>query len=146
MNKDEIRSYMKHAGLRWTKPRSALLDVLFDQPDALRTVDELHQAIQQQWPDVNLSTVYRNLETLVELQWVHRMIDTDGTAKFKIICNSDHHHHLRCLSCGMVKVISYCPMEELHKIAADHHFLLVDHHLELQGYCPSCQRVTASEK
>ena len=59
---DSVLAYLRAQGGRVTSARRILLDVLF-QADGHMSAEELTEAVQKRAPDVNLSTVYRNLGT-----------------------------------------------------------------------------------
>lgn len=140
MNKSELAAIIKKAGLRWTKTRDVLLDVLLSREDVFRTVEEIHEDMLSAGLSIDISTVYRNLEMMSKLELVHSLSNPDASAGYKVLCHQEHHHHIRCLSCGKVKMISYCPLEELESIASQSNFTLVDHSIELLGICQECQR------
>lgn len=54
----------------------------------------------------------------------------------------DHHHHITCLSCGIVTAVKENEAMEtiLHTLANGTGFVVASHQLELQGYCQKCQK------
>lgn len=84
---------------RQTKQREEVLNVL-EGIDKHMTAEEVYQAVAKQNPTMGIATVYRNLNRLVEMNIITRIID-------KEICyydgNSVPHYHLHCVKCGKFK-------------------------------------------
>lgn len=59
----EIEERLKNSGLKTTKSRKAILDILIrsNQPMA---AEQIFLELKEECIDINLSTVYRTLETL----------------------------------------------------------------------------------
>ena len=83
---------------RQTRQRDALLQALQGSARAL-TPAELCELAQQQVATLNLSTVYRQLNTLQELGVVTRVDLPGQSARYEAACahhhgaDADHHHH-----------------------------------------------------
>lgn len=131
----DIRKQLTQNGYKLTKQRQLIIELLQSNHDRLMSAETLYEASNK---SMDLSTVYRNLEVLDDCGLIHK-IQSGDTAVFKLICQSDHHHHLICLRCGATKVIDYCPLSELSQIAKDHEFDVSSHTLEVFGICKHCR-------
>ncbi|HHT20620.1 MAG TPA: transcriptional repressor [Tissierellia bacterium] len=131
----DIKKQLTQHGYKLTKPRQLIIDVLQDNHDRLLSVESLYEALDRA---IDLSTVYRNLEVLDACGLIYRVQSGDKSL-FKLICQTDHHHHLICLQCGSTQVIDYCPLPELGQIARQHDFEVAAHTLEVFGYCRDCR-------
>ena len=84
--------------MRNTKQRSLVLDIInnsFNHPTAY----EVHQECLKVIPNISLGTVYRNLNTLVNLGEIQRLeIPNQMTRYDKVLC----HDHFICTCCGSV--------------------------------------------
>lgn len=132
---------------RQTRQRDALLQALQDSARAL-TPAELCELAQQQVATLNLSTVYRQLNTLQELGIVTRVDLPGQSARYEAACEhhahgveadgeqDHHHHHFHCTRCDRVFPIHACPgsMAEL----APPGFQVERHDLTLHGLCADC--------
>ena len=87
-------------GYRLTPQRTLVWDVLRASGDHMSAEDVCAQ-VQQQFPHVNISTVYRTLELLVELHLVHET-RLGPTRRFFEVEEDVPHHHLVCDTCGGV--------------------------------------------
>ncbi len=81
--------------MRRTKHRSEILAVLESKPCAL-TAQEIHTSL----PHINLTTIYRNLETFVAAGLIKKLHLGEAEASYEI---QEHpHHHALCDECGEV--------------------------------------------
>jgi Fur family ferric uptake transcriptional regulator len=69
MNKDSCRLMLTEKGLKNTKTRALVLQIL-DQATNPMTVDEIFLEMKKNDSSINLSTVYRTLETLLKKAFV----------------------------------------------------------------------------
>ncbi len=81
---------------RQTKQRQEVLDVIRGVNHHM-TADEVYQEVIKKNPNVGIATVYRNLNRLVELEVISRIVDKDISY---FDGNGEPHHHLRCVRCG----------------------------------------------
>lgn len=121
-----------------TPQRLALLEELDKNKYRMISAEELIDKLKGDYPKLNLSTVYRNLDLFYQAGFLHRRTEEDRSL-FKLQCSEHHHHHLTCKNCGVMIHLDYCPSEEMKSLAKDHGFTLEDHTLELYGICPKCQ-------
>ncbi|QUJ76324.1 transcriptional repressor [Sulfitobacter albidus] len=123
---------LRKAGIRVTKQRIALMQVLAeadDHPDAF----ELHERARAVEPSVSLATVYRTLSTLEEGGVVHRHSFEGGGARFETT-HEEHHDHILDIDSGAVIEFQSDKIEELQEaIARELGYEVVHHRLEL--YC-----------
>lgn len=139
----ELESYMsklKDAGYKSTKARQALISTLIQHRSNFLSAEGLFDAFKKEYPEINVSTVYRNLAILEELGIVHKLNGDDGIAKYKLMETNEHHHHIICKNCGKTAIIDFCPMSILNPFVDKKDFTLTDHKLELYGYCKDCDR------
>jgi Fe2+ or Zn2+ uptake regulation protein len=95
--------------------------------------------------DLAQSSVYRNLMVLEQSGVVQRIVTNDDRARFELTEDlTEHHHHLICSTCGIVRDFRVPPRVErsvhsaLAKIAEQTGFTLENHRLDLVGVCPAC--------
>jgi len=138
----KIKAGLRHNQLKATPARLQLLD-LFEH--AHQPLSAAQIAISLKKTGINSSTVYRNLESLVELgllkkvSLLSRQVHYELSDSFSDRC---HHHHLICLSCQKVVEISDCSIQfpsssSLKKIGFSS---IKDHSLEFFGLCNLCSR------
>jgi len=126
---------LRDKNIRVTSQRIAIIEVLLKEAIPLAAGD-IFAKIKNR-PELKLSTVYRNLNLLVDERLVRKLNFKGKGTVFELL--EDHHQHLICLECGDVKSIQ-CPLqnyeEELHN---DTGYELYDHNIEFYGVCPACK-------
>jgi Fur family ferric uptake transcriptional regulator len=121
-------------GLKMTEPRRVIARVLSasdDHPD----VEELHARVREHDSSISIATVYRTMKLFEEANIVTKRDFGDGRARYEQSeSGKEHHHHLIDTTTGNVIEFYNEELESLkERIAAEHGFKLVDHHLELFG-------------
>ncbi len=127
-------------GQRYTAQRRAIVEslVVVDHPV---TIPELltHR------PELAQSSAYRNLAVLERAGVVHRIVSTDGFARYELAEDlTRHHHHLICSSCGSVTDFEVSQSVEhdlervLSRAAERAGFTARTHRLDLVGTCAAC--------
>lgn len=140
MTYDALLAELSKKKCRITLQRKLFLQILVDHQSVLLTAEELLKLSQQITPDINATTVYRNLELLDSLNLLFSTHKDKTTTAYKLICSDHHHHHLICIKCGKMAAIHYCPISpELSALVKNEAFVLTDHNLELYGICKDCQ-------
>lgn len=134
------QNILKKAELKTTKKRQLLLFLLQKQARPM-TAEELHETANNILP-MNVSTVYRTLNTLTEKSILIRSVRQDGKAYYSLP-KKDHHHRLVCHLCGKVIPIDTCPLSELEETLENKTgFRITGHSLEFTGLCPDCAEKT----
>ena len=137
MTSTENRARSEPGGLRPTRQRRAVLDVLASVDD-FRSAQELHELLAHRGEPVGLATVYRTLQRLAEHGEVDALRREDGESVYRR-CSRTHHHHLVCRDCGATVEIEGPAVERwTNAIAAEHGYADVSHDLEIFGTCPAC--------
>ena len=125
-------------GQRSTRQRRAVSAIL-DDLDAFASAQDIHDRLTHGGEKIGLSTVYRNLQTLVDAQLVDALRSDDGEVLYRR-CSSGHHHHLVCRHCGRTVEVEGPTVEKwADTIAHEHGFTQVAHTLEIFGTCSACR-------
>jgi Fur family ferric uptake transcriptional regulator len=132
-----------------TKGRQALIDLLEKHADTTLSADEIHQLLEDKGIDLNLTTIYRNLDRLSEESKILKFPATDGHKAYYQIqpcltCNE--HLHLQCSRCGKVIHLDCRFMQQFVKhISEQHGFDLTCDNSILFGLCEACKKELAEE-
>ena len=134
--KDEIRA----SGKRMTRTRLAVLSVLESTKYPLSPA-ELYARLKKQNVAIDPVTVYRNLSALKSIGLVRQIkLHQEERSRYEMKEGREHHHHIRCKSCGKIEDLLLCPLKKLTSmIQRETRFLVGDHSLEFSGWCPKCQ-------
>ncbi|MBN2796562.1 MAG: transcriptional repressor [Clostridia bacterium] len=139
MTLSKILELLKAHGYKLTKHRKCIVTLLMSNIENLLSVEELYFLCKKEDTAINRSTVYRNIEILGQLNLLYKHVNDDGSAKFKLICTEEHHHHLICDLCGKIIIYNQCENSIYTQFAQSHGFILTGHTLELHGICSNCQ-------
>jgi Fur family ferric uptake transcriptional regulator len=131
---DKLRQH----GYRITPQREMIVDAIAHS-DCHMTAEEIFSIIHVRSKALNLATVYRTLDLLVDIGLVSRADLGNG----RIMYTSDQHGshlHLVCRQCGGVVDADSSLLasieEQLH---TSYGFTADLHHLCISGLCKSCQ-------
>ncbi len=138
---------LQGSGYRFTKPREMILEVLSSSKEHL-SAESIFLRVHKNYPNIGLTTVYRNLEILVDMGAVSKLHFGDGKASYEFSRQGEkeHHHHLVCQSCH--KVIDYVDfmkeekefLEKIEKgLSRKYKFKIQDHVIHFHGLCQTCQ-------
>ena len=93
-----------------TKRQEQLLDELMKCKDEL-TGQELHRKLHNGEKSMGLTTVYRNLQTLVKQGLIRSRHLPNGEVLYAPVERDIH--HLTCVSCGETSRIQGCPVKAI---------------------------------
>lgn len=140
----ESEERLKNSGLKTTKSRKAILDILIrsDQPMA---AEQIFLVLKEEEIAINLSTVYRTLESLENKDLVTKISILDDDRMLFEYNQLGHRHYLVCISCKKIITVQNCPLGTYEKTLEDEtHFNIIGHKLYLYGNCEDCQIKNAS--
>lgn len=128
----EFERQLRAAGIRMTRQRLAIVEVLSETDDHPDANDIFHRVFARD-ATVSMSTVYRTMRILEQSGAIHRHAFADGRSRFEH-SDREHHDHLIDLATGRVIEFRSEKIERLQaEIAAELGYDLVRHRLELYG-------------
>src|SRR3954453_5693940 len=129
---------LKERGHRLTPQRQLILEAV-EAAEGHVSAETVHARVAAQFPQVNISTVYRTLELLQNLGLVTHTHFDDGIALYHLAEDS-HHQHMVCRRCGMeseIDVAELAPLDQhLQKTYGFHADLA---HFPTRGPCKASQ-------
>jgi Fur family transcriptional regulator, stress-responsive regulator len=135
---------LRSRGLRVTKPRLAVLDVLAGGGHL--EVDEIAAKVRDRLDSVSTQAVYDVLGALSRAGLARRIEPAGSPARFEARAG-DNHHHIVCRSCGSIGDID-CTVGEAPCLEPSNTFGYEVDEAEVTfwGLCPACQaRRTADD-
>ena len=136
---EKYRSILKEHGLRVTSKRLGIIRVLGGSAQPM-DVKEICESLSKIGVCINVSTVYRGLESLLTAGIVERINFSGDARVFYELARPGHRHFLHCLSCGELVSLDVCPLRDYQLELTRHTgYEVVSHNLDLYGYCPSCR-------
>jgi Fur family ferric uptake transcriptional regulator len=143
------RQQFQQYSVRVTAPREIVMDILQNTKEHLSASD-IYIAANSVNPAIGLTTIYRTLDMLEQMNIVQKFDFGDGRARYELINNpvaKAHHHHMICMKCR--KVIDYTEfvkdeIEFIEKTQAilskKYNFNITDHNISFYGFCEKCNK------
>ena len=127
---------LREAGLRVTKPRLSVLEVVAEHPHV--SPENVRIGVTDRLGSVSTQAIYDVLHTLTE-KGLLRRIEPAGSLPLYELSNHDNHHHLVCRECARIIdipcVLGSAPCLEP---SDDHGFVLDEAEVTFWGVCPDC--------
>lgn len=139
---DEVLATLRINGARVTSSRRAVITALLESNGHL-SANDLSEVVSAKNPEVHQSTVYRTLDTLVDLGVVEHIHVAHGPAVYHLA--EDHHLHLVCDLCDSVRDAPVSLLAEAaDEMAERYGFRLSAGHVALVGRCSDCLAIESS--
>jgi Fur family transcriptional regulator, ferric uptake regulator len=141
MATDTIKDSLKKRGIRLTRQRQILLD-LIDSSGQHLDAEHLYQLAQKRDPKLNRVTVYRTLKLLKESGLVDELdlMHYEGDQHYYETRRKQEHAHVVCLGCGKVEEFFGEPLQKIRRqVEGTLGYEVAVARTEIGGYCPNCQ-------
>lgn len=121
-----------------TPQRQLILETIYGGETHL-TAEEILSAVRGRFPGVNISTIYRNLEMLEQMELVCHAHLGHAPGVYHSVERRDH-QHLVCRTCGAVEEIEVAPLVPMRDaVRASTGFDVDLTHFALYGTCVHCR-------
>ncbi|MCD7739566.1 MAG: transcriptional repressor [Lachnospiraceae bacterium] len=100
------------------------------------TADTVYMHVRDQFPNISLGTVYRNLSLLTELGEIQRINVGDGVDHFD--ADTSEHYHIVCTKCGCVQDIRMEMPQLLSEANSNYNGVVTGQAILFYGTCPAC--------
>ena len=141
------RQDMNNKSTYRTKQREELKNYLANKAGEHFTVGEVCQHFRSRGQNIGTTTVYRQLERMVDEGLVNKyIIDANSPACFEFVSDEHHHHgetcfHCKCEKCGKLIHLRCEELEGISGHLAEHHgFRLNPMRTVFYGICEECAR------
>ncbi len=134
-----FENFLKTKGLKLTKPRQVILDVVFETHTHFN-VDELYDIIKKDHQNVSLATIYRTMPLLVNSGLIKQSHRSQSKEHFEHIHGHADHLHLICSNCGnLIEEESKELENKLNTLAKKHNFVIEEFNINAKGKCFKCK-------
>lgn len=128
---------LQQKGHRLTLQRMLVIEALHNA-DRHISAEEIYRQLHSRHPYANISTVYRTLDLLKELDLVTEADFGDGCLRYHV-AEKGHHHHLVCRSCGKTVDLEESALQALRDSLLNGYGFDADlRHLAISGKCSTC--------
>lgn len=132
----DVEQSLRDAGLRVTRPRTAVLVALADHPHA--DTEHVIDAVRAAYGPVSHQAVYDVLRVLTDAGLVRRIQPTGSVARYEVRVG-DNHHHLVCRTCGVIADVDCAVGETPCLVASDEQGFEIDEaEVVYWGVCSHC--------
>lgn len=122
--------------VKYSRQRQVIYDFLMSRKDH-PTADAVYQNVRQEYPNISLGTVYRNLTLLAERGEIQRLQVGDGVDHFD--ADTSRHCHFVCTDCGCVKDLQLDRLEDIFTEAQKKSDGRIDRQSTyFYGFCRNC--------
>jgi Fur family peroxide stress response transcriptional regulator len=140
MHKKDLGSLeivFRENGLPLTVQRKVILEAILERTDH-PTADQIYETVKDDLPGLSKATVYRVLDTLVQVGVVQKVFHTDAVARFDPMVS--RHHHAICRRCGQLidlepEIVPDIPLPNIEPSG----FEVTDYSINFTGVCLRCQ-------
>ena len=127
---------LKSHQLKATPQRLAIIQLMHQAGHI--SIDELYQKIREKFSSISLATLYKNVNTMLDVTLIREIKIAGQRKKYEI--EKEAHAHIMCKSCGELKDIEYDPHSILQKSIEMSHYKAEDISIVISGVCPECQK------
>lgn len=126
------------ATLKYSRQREAIKEYLTSTTEH-PTADTVYLHVKEEFPNISLGTVYRNLNLLADIGEAIKITTPEGGDRFD--GNTDPHYHVVCTACGKVDDLHLDQeqIEAVNKLGNSHYSGSIKTHTTLfYGNCSEC--------
>ena len=108
-----MRKELNMPALKYSRQREAIMNFLMTRKDH-PTADVVYSSVRNEFPNISLGTVYRNLTLLADIGEIARLRLGDGIDHFD--ADTSPHYHFICKDCGRVIDLKLEALAEVDKL------------------------------
>lgn len=123
---------------RNTKQRKHIISILKGSERPM-SINEIYNAIINELPQIAKSTIYRNIDQLLEQNLIEKHHFNDNEVFYLYRGKeSEHTHFIICDECKRIYNLPSCPIREIEDSIEAEGFIIKDHQIHITGICKSC--------
>lgn len=123
--------------LKFSRQRESIKDFLA-KTNEHPTADAVYTHVRQEYPNISLGTVYRNLNLLVEQGEATKVECGDGYDHFDAVCTP--HYHFVCKNCKRILDLDLPNIDHINTLAqANFSGSIERHSVYFSGVCSDCK-------
>jgi len=123
---------------RNTKQKQFILAILKESEKPM-SINEIHAKAVEELPKIAKSTIYRNIDALLEQNLIDKYHLTDNEVFYRIKAyKNEHKHFVICDDCKKVFDLPSCPIHEIENTMEEEGFVIKKHQIQITGVCKDC--------
>lgn len=136
---------LKEKNIKITKNRLLLLETM-EKLNKAFNVDDIYESLKNNNHKINISTIYRNINTFYENGILDKITEVNGIIYYQLQ-QTNHFHYLICTQCSQIISLEECPLKEIEeKLSKKTGYTIESHNLEFRGICPDCNNVIKNKQ
>lgn len=140
----ELLELVKAQGLRLTPQRLIILSAI-SRGEGHMNVDEVYRRAKEEYPYMDIATVYRTLHLFKKLRLVTE-VGIGDRLHYELTDPQAQHHHMVCQVCGKAYDLSPSYLDEFRtRLVEESGFEADLHNFTVTGTCSEC-RTAETEK
>jgi len=125
---------------RNTKQKQLILSIM-KETDRPMSINEIYAQVVLTLPKIAKSTIYRNIDSLLNQSLIDKYHLNDNEIFYKIKADSkEHKHFVICDDCKKVFDLPSCPIHALENAMEEEGFIIKEHQIQITGLCKTCAR------
>jgi len=128
---------LQNKNLKVTPQRLEIVDIITQQGHI--TIDNLYQSLQKKFPTLSLATVYKNINTMQEKEFVSEVKIPNQKNVYEI--KKKKHSHIICTKCSNIIDINIDISDVIIKAKQASNYIVEDSSVVFSGICPKCQNL-----
>ena len=129
---------LRQRGHRLTPQRETVLSVLHQMHD-MTTAEDIYERVHAKFKSLDLSTVYRTLDLLVDLGLVVVLDTGAGQRRYELVGVHGMHHNLHCRVCGkVIPADKEAVQPMIDALRRQYGFVAKPGSLTITGLCEEC--------
>ncbi len=138
LTKESIIQKLKEKGLRLTRQRLAIIDVLVKHGHLHPGAYFIYREANKKRRNLSLSSVYAIINEFSK-HGILKTLQFEGVEN-RCECNLYEHINLICKRCGKIIDYKYPLSVDEKSVAEKTGFIITDNRLEYYGYCQDCKK------
>lgn len=105
------------------------------------SINEVYQSVKELVPNIAKSTIYRNIDALIQQDLIDKYYLSDTELFYKIKNHThEHKHYVICDECKHMFHLPICPIHEIERHISDEGFTITSHYIQISGICKTCKQ------
>lgn len=139
----QVAQTLRENGYKVTPQRLAVYESLSHTHEH-PTAETLYSGLQEKYPSMSLSTVYKTMDILEKLHLVRIMNTGEDSARYD--AETGDHQHIQCLVCGQVDDVEVDTAEVRRQAARNSGYEVQREEIYFYGICPQCRAAQENKK
>ncbi len=138
--------FLKSRGLRMTPSKESLIQFFLDNQNRHIPLRELHNHLYLQIPDIDRTTIYRNIEKFINLGLIQELELPKRGKVFQYVFDKKVQHYFICKCCGKMNRGNEELFKKVEKALKDiYDFSKANLSVVFYGFCSKCDAAVNEE-